>query len=635
MIFKVLSRLATIAVLFISLTSNVDASPSISGADLSYKHVGANQYEVTLSYYYNCTSTDFPPTNAPISVFSINCNIYEPTAYLPIIFAESGVEITNLCASEISAGNNTTCNSGNLQGIKRYVYRAVITLPVSCSDWRISYNGGTRFDGVTNIVNPQMQGLYVEVLINNSNGVVNSSPFFASTPTPFFCLTSNVFEQGVYEEDGDVLKFSIITPLSGYNTPISYQTGYSNIAPLSAGDFNLDISTGRITFTPILEQVSVICLLIEEYRNQELVGTTMRNLQFSVLDCYNQFISIGNPETPTQLNLCLEDLFTLTLPIVGADQVTILGNLSYLTNADFSYTATSIDEGTATFSWTPQIENIGVHYLVLSATNEACPYSSQSTKSYILNVLPKPQSNIVPNITLCQNASIPIMVESEGIGNSYQWTPSTGLSCSDCPNPILTGINNTTLNISITDPNGCTVNLETQITVLPSPFVNAGEDQIVWEGQTAIINATGDFNTITWMPSIGLDNPNIPNPVASITQNTTYIVSATSGNGCTATDTIQLKLKKCDELLIPNAFSPNMDGINDLFLIADSFVSEKFELRVFDRWGNQVFFTANMEQGWDGTLNGTILPMGNYAYYCEFMCGNVLKQQKGNVFLLY
>ena len=123
-----------------------------------------------------------------------------------------------------------------------------------------------------------------------------------------------------------------------------------------------------------------------------------------------------------------------------------------------------------------------------------------------------------------------------------------------------------------------------------------------------------------------------------------YSVGMESLSGCTGRDSIYIKLTSdeipSNNIFIPNAFSPNGDGLNDIFLtVATSDYIQKFHMLIFDRWGGQIFESDDIMLGWDGTKAGTPLPGGMYTYKITYSIypslGDSSKQVKlGTVMLV-
>jgi gliding motility-associated-like protein len=125
---------------------------------------------------------------------------------------------------------------------------------------------------------------------------------------------------------------------------------------------------------------------------------------------------------------------------------------------------------------------------------------------------------------------------------------------------------------------------------------------------------------------------------AALNQTTLFTLSVIDENGCTATDTLTVHVRPsiCEEpyLFIPNGFTPNNDGQNDTWLVYGAALST-LEVRVYDRWGREVFSSTDLNTGWDGTLQGTPLAPDVYAYHLTAECiGGTRITRQGNISLI-
>lgn len=140
-----------------------------------------------------------------------------------------------------------------------------------------------------------------------------------------------------------------------------------------------------------------------------------------------------------------------------------------------------------------------------------------------------------------------------------------------------------------------------------------------------------------WSPAGSLNNPLIPNPVASPAATTVYHVIVTTTLGCFGEDSIAVNVSADvarNGIQIPNAFSPNADGLNDCFGVRFLGAISNLKLSVYDRWGNRVFYTTNPDQCWDGRYKGKELAPGVFVYQVSAttLCGDIFK--KGTVTLI-
>ena len=153
-----------------------------------------------------------------------------------------------------------------------------------------------------------------------------------------------------------------------------------------------------------------------------------------------------------------------------------------------------------------------------------------------------------------------------------------------------------------------------------------GNDTILCEGDTFQLRPTIPNSTFVWQDGSTL-------PAYTVTQPGKYWVSVNTGV-CVGADTVTIGYQKCSgELFIPNSFSPNGDGINDLFRIP-GFLQD-FEMKIYNRWGLPLFSTKSMQDGWDGRVNGTIQPMETYVYIIQYNeIANKRKLARGTVTLI-
>jgi gliding motility-associated-like protein len=152
---------------------------------------------------------------------------------------------------------------------------------------------------------------------------------------------------------------------------------------------------------------------------------------------------------------------------------------------------------------------------------------------------------------------------------------------------------------------------------MPTPFVNAGRDTLILEGGETKLNAkaTGSNLIYKWTPLQGLSRDDIADPVASPVDDVTYTLTVTSDQGCVSMDNVFIKVLKQPE--VPNAFTPNNDGMNDLWNIKylESYVNAT--VQVFNRYGEIVYKSKGYTTPWNGQFNGTELPTGTYYYIID------------------
>lgn len=203
-------------------------------------------------------------------------------------------------------------------------------------------------------------------------------------------------------------------------------------------------------------------------------------------------------------------------------------------------------------------------------------------------------------------------------GGTYYWIVNGSVVDSSTTNTFTTSFGaNASVSSTFSCDDPCSnLALSTPVDLnVTSVIVDAGPNQEIGIGESTILEATAS-GSVTWTPSSSLDDPNSLTPIASPTQTTTYTVTVTNGN-CTASD--QVTVVVTELIVAPNTFTPNDDGINDVWHIA---YIEKFpscKVTVYDRWGQKVYNSTGYsnENPWDGKFLGVPLPASTYYYVIE------------------
>jgi len=176
--------------------------------------------------------------------------------------------------------------------------------------------------------------------------------------------------------------------------------------------------------------------------------------------------------------------------------------------------------------------------------------------------------------------------------------------------------------------------LYARINLKPIPVVKVvNNDTTINYGSSIQLAAIG-ANVFNWSPAATLSNPNIVNPIASPTEAVTYVVTGIATDGCTAEDSVRVNINYRGKLYVPSAFTPNGDGKNDRFKVANFTFEKVLEFRVFNRWGQEVF-NASDNSGWDGTWKNVPQDIGTYEYLVRVgFPDGFIETFKGNVTLI-
>lgn len=162
-----------------------------------------------------------------------------------------------------------------------------------------------------------------------------------------------------------------------------------------------------------------------------------------------------------------------------------------------------------------------------------------------------------------------------------------------------------------------------------SPDRIISNDTTIVAGSDVLINVGATCATsFSWNPITDLDDDSILNPIATPNQTTVYKLNILNSNGCQTVDSITINVitqdeVDCEKLLLPNAFTPNNDQLNDRFGISNLFLIESMEyFEIYDRWGAKMWDTNNMNDTWDGTFKSNAVNPGMYIYKVKYVCGN-------------
>ncbi|WP_207434409.1 gliding motility-associated C-terminal domain-containing protein [Sabulibacter ruber] len=244
-----------------------------------------------------------------------------------------------------------------------------------------------------------------------------------------------------------------------------------------------------------------------------------------------------------------------------------------------------------------------------------CPPNVSNVIAITVEKAPSAPTVEASNVQTCPEVPATLRVTNAGAGNTYEWfTQETGGT------PVFVGAEFTTNSLSATttyyvqavSPNQCASANRTSVRVSIIPVVaDAGRDTTIIQGQSVVLRGSGG-TTYEWTPATGLSDPKSANPIATPNVNTTYTLKVTSFDGCEDTDEVTINV--LPRIKIVNTFSPNRDGVNEYWEIENIANYPDATVEIFNRYGAQVFKSNGYAQPWDGTHNGSPLPLATYYY---------------------
>ncbi len=216
--------------------------------------------------------------------------------------------------------------------------------------------------------------------------------------------------------------------------------------------------------------------------------------------------------------------------------------------------------------------------------------------------------------TICMGTAFQIIVP----GNpqlSYNWSPATGLSNPNDQSPIASPAVATSYTLTVSVPGtNCMATDYVNVNLIKALITNVTPNQTIPFGSSVQLNSDNALYYF-WTPDDGsLNNNNINNPIATPKAPTIYVVTAYDKYGCLATDSVKIDLTY-DNIFIPDAFSPNNDGLNEVFRIGNPSYYKLVSMSIYNRWGELVYRAVDgNNKGWDGTYMGTPQDIGVYNY---------------------
>lgn len=338
-------------------------------------------------------------------------------------------------------------------------------------------------------------------------------------------------------------------------------------------------------------------------------------------------LSAGNYILQTSSGGCI-DLDTIVVAVKPKPSAQITGNLLFckfsnlsLNNNNTILPASYNWGGPNNFTSTQQNVNItnidfihsGKYYLLVTGNN-----GCSAIDSFIVNVLESPVINFDALGSFC-TADTVVQInafETTGLAGNSVFT-GNGINATGLFNAANAGVGNHLIKFAFTANNGCVAFKEQPTQVFETPIVNAGADKTIIQNSSTILNGNivGTPASILWTPNYLLSFDTVLNPIATPQQTTTYKLTVISSDGCFANDDVEIKV--LPKIEIPNAFSPNGDGTNDIWEIPALTAFPKCTVQVFDRNGRTVYSSRGYTTNWDGKLNGKNLPVAIYYYMIQ------------------
>ncbi len=368
----------------------------------------------------------------------------------------------------------------------------------------------------------------------------------------------------------------------------------------------------------------------------DIYGCTVRSNPQIYTGYFYPTVSIA--ANSTVINPCTPAVFTATPTYGGAAPV-------------YQWQINGKNAGTNDSVFTSTSLQNGDQIICLMTSNDTCIWYPTATSDTITVTLGTTiaalQVHILSSVNaVCQGTPVQFKAEviNGGVNPVFQWQVN-GINTGTNDSLFSTGSleNNSIVTCLVTGDMGCQSGLSNSITmtVTPSPVIAPNQSFTFFPGKVLVLDpqVSGDIISYLWTPAAGLSNDTIFHPIANPSKTTYYTLKIVSSDGCQATGNILVKV--FTKISVPNAFTPNGDGKNDVFYVlggVEGAVVKDFS--VFDRWGEKVFqvtdvATGDPAFGWNGSFKGLPAPGGTYVYIITIIFSNNTTQvYKGTVVLI-
>ena len=610
------------------VTGNAWAAHLVGG-EFQITHKGNLRYDINLHVYGdaaglvvgNGTTTGNQDSYVAVSTFSKRTNQLVETMQL------------NLSSTGFVPYTNPKCTSGSISTKILNYYTNREMSPGLYNDpmgYYIVWERCCRNGAISNIFDPGETGLvyYAEfpAVVNNNQPFINSSPVLPPMPPDYLCVNSLFrYSMKAYDEDGDRLVYSLSQPLSGYSSstdprpsiprsapyrPVSWKGGYDQFVQIRGNpNLAIDPQTGMLSVKPLAAGLYVFAFKVEEYRNNIKIGEVRRDIQVKVNNCV-----INQPPT-------------LSLRPPGATQDYKEGDTLLVTDAtDYCYDIKFSDRD---LGQSVQLKAEPVNFAVAPTITPASGTVVQAGQTFTGKIC-WPDCNINSPTQLFKVNIIAIDNACGGSGtDTLQLTFRVIPKPNAKPKIVLQAPQNT-LQVTVDKPFSFTIlstdadNDQLIVSMTGQNFDPIGEGM-------SLQPVSGQGNLIsrfTWTANCTHLRRVAPYDLQFMVKD----------NSCFAdhSDTILVRLQVNDipkdtvEFLPPNIFTPNNDGANDAFVMPtlpkDNCEDTFQEIRIFSRWGTQVYRSATRQFAWDGRN----VSDGVYFYHIRY--GK--KQYKGYVSIL-
>jgi gliding motility-associated-like protein len=335
--------------------------------------------------------------------------------------------------------------------------------------------------------------------------------------------------------------------------------------------------------------------------------TSVKQVTVNVLQSPSLQISVSTP------TLCQGKTFTSLITASGAQ------SYSWIPNSTITYSNQN------QIMVSPPVTN---SYTVIGANSQGT-FSCLEQANATVIVLPQIIASVDPSVSVCIGEKAKFTASG---GSNFNWSPSDGLNVTNLPSVVSSATSSVVYTVNVSSEGYCSASATTAIVVNDLPIITAGIDTTYNIDDQIFITAKGT-GSITWVAGDYIICKDCPQTQIQPKRDVCYTAESINEFGCKASDEVCISITKNWVIFIPNSFTPNGDGLNDVFKVyGNSLLTIKMD--IFDRWGKLLFTSDNIEQCWDGTYKNVPCDLGVYNYKITYKgVDNKVNEKAGSITL--
>lgn len=546
-----------------------------AGVDVTYECINSCTIRVHFRAFRSCNTNI--QNISPVNTFYITA----PTNCTMPVQTSPWVNVSNQEVTPVCPGTPTLCNSptAGINGIMEHYWVGDFDFCASnCNAYTLNWGLCCRNNTITSMASPNMTTLYVGTTIDPLATPCNNSPVFNNPPIPYICEgQSHNFLQHASDPDGDSLAYYLGPCLSGPNTPVPYFPGYSAISPLGPDWIvQIDPISGQLSIDPHpfspnsgSIQVGVVCINVEEWRNGQLIGTTTRDLQVTVIPCAGndqpQLSGAANPYGATAngfvVTTCLGASLCFEVPSLDPDPGQTLdlywnGSLSNL-GATFTKLGDPVVIDTISgtnpvgeFCWTPSAA--GTYQFVATVMDDHCPLPGFNQYTFTI-IVEQIDISVTDSALGCDRALFNAVPQTGSAPFTYQWNPlNFPIQTDSSFIQQVPGPGSYPYTLSVVDSAGCIFEYADTAVVVNNVNADPGLGQSVCSGAQIILGGSTGTNPnfiYQWSPATHLSDSTVAQPLLTpVNQSglsesqTFYLLIVDTLTNCSDSDSVQLQV---------------------------------------------------------------------------------------------